>query len=564
MSKRAARGNQRWRKAVYLASAVIVVIGLGSFLRNVRIRVTSEQQIPLAPLAVSPDLTRSDTLPATPGALRGYDVVLVTLDTTRPDRLGCYGNAQSATGNLDRLARDGVIFSAAVATSPMTLPAHASILTGLYPQHHGARANSRYRLDDERRTLAEILAESGYATGAFVSSFVLERRFGLAQGFGVFDDRVGSSPGMLGYAERRADQTTDQAIGWLRSRGSQPYFLWVHYYDPHAPNYPPAPYNQMGLPYPYDGEIALVDHELGRLLAAVESTGRKTLVVAVADHGEALGEHGELSHGHLVQEATIEIPLILQATGGLGRGVHVDTRVSQVDLMPTILSLLGIEGPRELDGVSLLQAPDGDRALLAEAVDAEFGWARLVAVYQGSLKYVDGPSPELYDLARDPLEHNNVVANREADASAMRQELREREGPAAGRLGASNVELGANEIARLEAIGYITGGGVEATGGSRGPDPKVMLPVFIEMQRLVAQYEIDPTLPVTKRILLRLQGRTPIDSRAELIQRLEALASNHPDFAPIYQKLAIYYGEEHKPAEAADAMQRFDAAMRRD
>ena len=171
--------------------------------------------MPLEALVVSPDLKTADSLPATPGALRGYDVVLVTLDTTRPDRLGCYGNSQSTTPNLDRLAREGVIFSAAVATAPMTLPAHASILTGLYPQHHGARANSLYRLDDGHRTLAEILSDAGYATGAFVSSFVLDRRFGLAQGFGVYDDQVGSQSGLAGLrrAEGRPDHRSSDSTG---------------------------------------------------------------------------------------------------------------------------------------------------------------------------------------------------------------------------------------------------------------------------------------------------------------------------------------------------------------
>ena len=564
MDERAAGSKHGWRRATRLLPIGLLLIGLASYLRDLGGLAPREERIPLAPLVVSPDLKTADSLPATPGALRGHDVVLVTLDTTRPDRLGCYGNSQSTTPNIDRLAREGVIFSAAVATATTTLPTHASILTGLYPQHHGARANSHYRLDDEQRTLAEILSDAGYATGAFVSAFVLDQRFGLAQGFGSYDDQVGSKAGLTGFAERKADQTTDRAIDWLRRQGSGPYFLWVHYYDPHSLHDPPAPYKETHA-LPYDGEIAFVDHELGRLLQAVDSAGsREALVVLVADHGEAFGEHGELTHGHLVQEATLRIPLIMRATGGLGRGVHVDTRVSQVDLMPTILSLVGIEEPRDLDGVSLLQAPDRGRTLLAEAVDAEFGWARLVAAYRGSLKYVDGPNPELYDLARDPLERDDVVADRAADAATMRRILREQEGPDAGRLGASSVELGAEDIARLEAIGYVAGGGVAAVDGAPGADPKAMLPALGEMQRLLANYDSSPRLPGWRRFAARLQGNTLIDSRAELIRQLEQLASDHPDFAPVHQHLARFYEEEQRPADAAAATQRFDAMTRRD
>ncbi len=563
MSERAAGGKRGRRRAVQLLAIGFLLFGLAAYLRGVRVLTPLEEQIPFAPLVVSPDLKTADSLPATPGALRGHDVVLVTLDTTRPDRLGCYGNSQGATPNLDKLAREGVIFSAAVATATTTLPTHASILTGLYPQRHGARANSHYRLDDGHRTLAERLSDAGYMTGAFVSSFVLDRRFGLAQGFGIYDDQMGVKAGFLGFAERKADQTTDRAIRWLSGQRRRPYFLWVHYYDPHSLHDPPAPFKQAHA-LPYDGEIAFVDHELGRLLEAVESAGsRETLVVVVADHGEAFGEHGELTHGRLVQEATLRIPLILGATAGLGRGVHVERRVSQVDLMPTILSLLGIEEPRDVDGVNLLEAPDRDRAILAETVDAEYGWARLVALYKGSLKYVDGPNPELYDLARDPLERNDLVAERPADAETMRRVLREREGPDAGRLGTASVELGAEDIARLEAIGYAVGGGAAVTDGAPGPDPKAMLPAIVRMQRLLSDYDTYPRMPAWYRLLLRLGGNRVIDSRADLIRHLERLAAEHPDFAPVYQRLADFYEQEQRPADAVRARERFDELTRR-
>jgi arylsulfatase A-like enzyme len=552
-------GNHWRRTAVGLVAIGVVLIALVGYLRNFAAGWSSVYpEMPLEALVIPLGSRAAESLPATPGALRGYDVILVTLDTTRPDRLGCYGNSEIATPNLDRLAREGVIFSAAVTTAPTTLPSHASILTGLYPQHHGVRANGVYRLEDSQQTLGEILSDSGYATGAFVSTFVLDARFGLSQGFDVYDSRTGAADG---YSERKADKTTDLAIDWLRRQGPQPFLLWLHYFDPHAGFAAPSPYKETSA-NPYDGEIAFVDHELGRVLETAQASGRKTLVVVAADHGEAFGEHGELSHGLLAQEATLRIPLIMWATGGseFGRGVHVDTRVSQVDLMPTILSLLGIESPGGLDGVSLLQAPDRHRAVLAESAygRAVYGWARLAAVYKGSLKYVEGPSPEIYDLDRDPLERNNVVADRAADASTLRWLLRSREGPDADRLDGSSV-LGASDVQRLAALGYIMSDGVAPTGGAAaGADPRVMLPVYVEMQRLVYGYNKLHRLPSWSRRILSLLGVKVIEDRAEMVLELERLASEHPDFAPVYQRLSVYYDQAQRPMDASRARQRFN------
>ncbi len=540
-----------------LLAIILVLVSGVSYLRD---RLPRRIPVPLEPLVVASDLKAAASLEAAPGSLRGYDVVLVTLDTTRPDRLGCYGNAASPSPNLDRLAREGVIFSSAIATGTTTLPTHASILTGLYSQHHGARANSLYRLGDEQRTLAEILSDAGYASGAFVSSFVLDDRFGLAQGFDVYDAQVGSSPTHGGFAERKAAQTTDAAVRWLRSRGSEPYFLWVHYYDPHTPYDAPGPFRD-AYATGYDAEIASVDNEFGRLLQAINATKRqKTWVVVVGDHGEAFGEHGEWSHGYLLQEATLRIPLVMQANPALGRGLHIDTQVSQVDLMPTILSLLGLDTPDGLDGVSLARAPDSARALLAENAEgwAQFGWARISAIYQRSLKYIDGPAPELYDFARDPLDTNDILAGRSADAATLRRLLREREGPAAQRLPRSSVELGASEMMRLEALGYVGADGVAKTDVGTGANPKAMLPVMVEMQKLMSDYQDQPSLTDWTRLSYLVAGKTLIDSRAELIVQFERLAADHPDFAPVYQYLATSYDEEKRPAEAANARKKFD------
>lgn len=550
-------GRIEWRTGIRFLSLAIFLFAFGRYVLVLLPHPVS--QFPMAPLVVAPDLVIADALTTRPGALRGFDVILVTLDTTRPDRLGCYGHAGIETPNLDLLAREGVIFSAALATSSTTLPTHSSILTGLYPQHHGVRTNSSFRLDDAHQTLAETLSEAGYRTGAFVSAFVLDERFGLAQGFDVYDADVHASSGLGGFAERKADKTTDLAIRWIRKQRSAPYFLWIHYYDPHATLDPPSPFNER-YAEPYDGEIAFVDSELGRLLQAVEEKrGHETLVVVVADHGEAMGEHGEQTHGYLLQEATLKIPMILYASSKLDRGVHVNTRVSQVDLMPTILSLLGVPAPRDLDGQSLTQAPARDRAVIAESAEGRvhYGWARLSAIYQGTLKYVHGPRPELYDLVSDPLERDDVFADREAEAAALRRLLDEEEGPSANDIVTSRMDLDAEDVRRLEALGYAVGGDVSPDTEMNRLDPKDMISVMSQMQALLSAYDNHAEMTNLAKLMNLVRGRPVVASRPELVRELEQLASDHPDFAPVHQYLGAFYQEEERPEDAERARQRF-------
>ena len=305
------------RHWLVVAASMFLVLGAGvDYLRELEL-VPDSLRIPLRELVVSQELKSVDAVPSHPGALSGQNLLIVTLDTTRPDRLGCYGNGASVSPNLDRLARDGIVFSGATAVTSTTLPAHASILTGLYPYHHGARANSVFRLDDRHRTLPDILSAQGYATAAFVSSFVLDARFGLNQGFDHYDDGPMGKVSRFGPARRRADETTERALAWLRLPRTRPFFLWVHYYDAHSPYEPPPPFEKMH-ENRYDGAIAFVDEQLGRLLKEVASApGPGTLVVVTADHGEALGEHGEETHGLLVQEATLRIPLVVRPAHGL-------------------------------------------------------------------------------------------------------------------------------------------------------------------------------------------------------------------------------------------------------
>ncbi len=543
-----------------ILAIVLLLAGALSYLRGIELG-APENSLPLAPLSAPPSSKRVEAIPAAPGAMRGQNLVLVTLDTTRADRLGAYGFAQAATPHLDRLAAEGVLFTRAVATTSTTLPTHASILTGLHPFRHGARANALFTLGPEQQTLAELLREAGYETGAFVSSAVLARRYGLAQGFDHYDDRASEATVSMAFTERSAEATTTSAIRWLDERGAGPFFLWIHYFDPHGPYRPPAGFEEA--PTFYDGEIAYVDQQLGRLLEAVGAESRgDTLVVVTADHGEAFGAHGERDHGALVQEATIQVPLILHSEAGLDGGVAVTTRASQVDILPTVLALLGLELPVGLDGVDLSVDPPTDRAVLAESVYgyAYYGWAPLAAVYQGPLKYVHGPSPELYDLSTDPTELENLIERRPEDAERLRRRLLALRSPDVDRLPASKVELDAEELAQLQALGYLVGGPTQERVDTGGADPKEMLPLLDRLNDLLDSQDLPEPPGLLARVVDTLLGRPTIASRADLIGEIEAMLEEHPDFSPAWRFLVPLYEKEGRLDEAFAAQERWHAA----
>ena len=368
------------------------------------------------------------------GAAAGYDVLLVTLDTTRADRIGCYGYAAATTPSIDRLAEHGVRVADAVTVAPVTLPAHASILTGRYPPEHGVRDNGEFVLGPDSVTLAETLQASGYATGAFVSAFVLDGRYGLAQGFDRYDDAVVSAAraGALEdhVDERSAAQTTDAALAWLEGLdASKPAFTWVHYFDPHAPYAPPVEPLVGG--DRYDAEIAFVDRELGRLLARLDELGRgaRTLTVVVADHGEGLGDHDEETHTLLIYGATMRVPLILHAPGALAAGQVFDGSVaSVVDIVPTVLELLGVDDAGVVDGISLAaQPPDPDRLAYMESMVPwlDHGWAPLHGLRRHRDKLILAPAPEYFDLIADRTESSNLWATASGGSAARRDRLDE-------------------------------------------------------------------------------------------------------------------------------------------
>jgi arylsulfatase A-like enzyme/tetratricopeptide (TPR) repeat protein len=429
------------------------------------------------------------------------NVVLVTLDTTRADRLGCYGYAGARTPNLDALAARGALFTQAATTVPLTQPAHATILTGMYPTYHGVRVNGSTALAASQLTLAEVLAEQGYDTAAFVGAFVLDGRWGLNQGFGRYDDTfdLGRYKHLdLGSVQRPANVVVDAALQWLEPHKSRPFFAWVHLYDPHVPYEPPEPHRSRfagrGLEGLYDGEIAFADEQVGRLLAWLEASGldQRTVVVVAGDHGEGLGSHGEGTHGYFVYDYAMHVPLVISAPLHGLRGVRVESQVSLADVFPTVLALGGIEPPAHVQGRSLLGdilRPGEERAGYAygESMVAslQYGWAPLQTLRTPRFKLIQAPRPELYDLAADPRETTNVIARNAIVAHELTQRLKRLVAETSrGAPEPEAADLDRETMQSLAALGYIGGTGGRPADPSRPlADPKDKLPVYAAVQQ---------------------------------------------------------------------------------
>jgi arylsulfatase A-like enzyme/Tfp pilus assembly protein PilF len=412
----------------------------------------------------------------------GWNVVVVTFDTTRADHLGCYGDERASTPVVDGLAAEGFLFENAHAGIPITTPSHATIFTGLLPPSHGVRDNGLFVLPQEVETLAERLRRAGYATGAAVGSFPLVAKFGLDQGFDLYDDHVESeledfrgrkvrTKENIFFDERRAQRVNEAVYPWLEEVAGEPFFLWIHYYDPHQPLLPPPPYDQLFAADLYAGEIAYADETLGTLFDELRRLGAwdRTLVVFTADHGEGLGEHRERTHSYLLYETTMHVPLIFRLPAG-GPGTppsRIAERVHHADVVPTILDLLDLEAPPGLDGRSLVPYLKGEGpeapVHYAETLSPRLshGWGELRALYAGPWKYVFGPRPELFDLSADPDELDDRVAEEPEVATRMQKALGDyleaRSGGEPQRAAAPD----ADTRRRLEALGYIQGGAAE-------------------------------------------------------------------------------------------------------
>jgi arylsulfatase A-like enzyme/tetratricopeptide (TPR) repeat protein len=358
-------------------------------------------------------------------ALWPLNVVVVTIDTLRPDHLRCYGYRDVETPTLDALAQRGVVFEQAVAQAPLTPPSHASIFTGQYPVLHHVRNTGGFILPSSSRTLARILQEQGWDTAAFIGSAVLKKIFGLNQGFAVYDDQMpkpGPADQFREDPERRAEVVVDRAIHWLNSQSGKPFFVWVHLYDPHLPYDPPSPFREQYRDHPYDGEIAYTDRELGRLINVLgKKAPQNTIIAVLSDHGESLGEHGEYTHGVFVYDSTLRIAFLMSGPG-IPVGMRIKRQVRSIDFLPTLLELMGGKAPDQVQGTSLVPTLSGK--LVATGVSyaetlypkMNMGWAELRSIRTDRWKYVRAPRPELYDLTQDPGETTNVIQQHPAES----------------------------------------------------------------------------------------------------------------------------------------------------
>jgi arylsulfatase A-like enzyme/tetratricopeptide (TPR) repeat protein len=451
------------------------------------------------------------------------NVLLITVDTLRADRLGCYGYERARTPHTDRLAEEGVRVAHAIAPTPLTLPSHTSILTGLEPPAHGVRGNGVFRVPDGAQTLAESLKAEGYQTQAFVSADVLHRRFKLNQGFDGYDDDLSSEAqgSRAQMQERSGERTMDRVLRWLAGRTSSaapsPFFLWVHLFDPHAPYEPPEA-DAKRAPTPYDGEIASVDRQIGRLVDALKEDGvlDDTIVVFTSDHGESLGEHQEATHAVFIYESTQHVPLIFRYPRTLPAGRVYDAPARSVDIMPTVLSLVG-KKPPETQGVDLSEAlaggaPSASVVQYSESFypDLMFGMAPLEGVRRDAWTYIRAPRPELYDRRTDPGELRNLLeggGSSEASAQALELEAaltKVIEDSQRVALVAEANPLDPQTVAMLQALGYMGESGAPEDMGDI--DPKDGIQIVNEIGKALNLPDAGDCASRARSVLKRLPG----------------------------------------------------------
>jgi arylsulfatase A-like enzyme/Tfp pilus assembly protein PilF len=468
------------------------------------------------------------------------NLLLITLDTTRADHLGAYGDRRARTPNIDRLAAGGIVFERAITAAPLTLPAHASLLTGLYPFAHGVRNNGHFTLGDRVPTIATALHDAGYRTAAFVSAFVLDRRYGLARGFDRYDDRM--------ELERRGSETATAAGAWLSEAAgdARPFFVWLHLYDPHDPYDPPPPYREAFADRPYDGEIAFDDEVVGTLLGRLRALGvdRSTIVAVAGDHGESLGEHGEATHGLFVYEPAIRIPMIVAGTDRVPAGRRVTALVRGIDLAPTLLDLLHAPALAGAQGQSLMPLVTGRAKGPDEAYSETYfpqlymNWAPLRSIQDERWKFIDAPAPELYDLANDARELTNLAPREPARAAVVKRAFDAVTGGGEGATAPSRIDR--ETAQKLAALGYIGSVEERLSNGKARPDPKAMVEVFNRLRdanAAIQQRRFDAAESAARSVLERDASNafaTMILARAQLEQgRSRDAEANYRKYAAL-------------------------------
>ncbi len=474
------------------------------------------------------------------------DLLLITLDTTRADHLGCYGASFANTPNLDALSRSGTRFDHALSPAPLTLPSHASLLTGLVPRRHGVRDNALYKLDSSIPLLTEKLRLEGYSTAAFISAVVLDRQVGLNRGFLLYDDtvRIGERS-FFNYEERAASQVTDAVLAYIDDLGS-PFFLWVHYFDPHLPYVPPEPYHTRFKDRLYDGEIAFMDQEIGRLLEAIRKRSGKLIVVVAGDHGESLGEHGEAAHDIFIYNATQRVPLIFEGQG-IPSGKVIERNVGLIDVAPTILDLIALPPLEGIEGQSLLplikgnNIPPPDYEMESFYPHFAYGWAPLRGLVRKNLKYIEAPHPELYDLRIDPSEIKDLSSLRKKEVKKLAKVLRKivkNDKMSPQNLDADLLE----QRRRLESLGYVSGSGSRTVESLIDPKDGIKWISDLDSARRELQLG-DPRKAVPS--LERLLNKNPDNIPARITLAQCHLAAGDTERAIILTRQTVSFNSEN-------------------
>jgi arylsulfatase A-like enzyme/Flp pilus assembly protein TadD len=468
------------------------------------------------------------------------NVIVITIDTLRADHLGCYGYKQIKTPNIDALAADGARFDHAYTPVPVTLPAHTVIFTGTYPMLSGMHDFSANKLSPEQPTLASILKEHGYTTGAVIGSAVLDRRFGLDHGFDFYYDHFDFSrlqESNLDEMERPGNVVADAALDWLANNYQKKFFLWMHLYDPHYPYRPPAPYNEQYASNLYDGEIAFADAQVGRLIHFLKEKNlyQNAVVILAGDHGESLGEHGEKTHGFFIYNATLHVPLIIRLPGPPKRitkiAAPIFASVSLADIVPTVLHVLNLDVPAQVQGQNLLPLLSGAKAPEPRSLYSEtflprlhFNWSELRGVETANYHFIDAPKPELYDLSKDPGETQNLMSQKKAVAEEMRLKLAALiRDYSAGRELAEKTGLDPALMERLKSLGYagFSGGGNPTVSNRNLPDPKDRIQIY--------------------ELISDAMSESQHGDYAQSTQKLNAALKTEPDSVAIHYLLGLDY-----------------------
>lgn len=459
-------------------------------------------------------------------------VVLISIDTLRADRLPAYGYAQVETPHLERLRRDAVLFENAYTHVPLTLPAHASLFTGQLPPEHQVRDNLGYTVDPKQALMATLLKARGYATGAAVSAYVLRSATGIARDFDFYDDKIEAPAGIdaAGSVQRAGEDTVRRALGWLSGVAQRPFFLFLHLYEPHSPFDPPEPFKTRYAARPYDGEVATADLIVGQFLDELRARGlyERALVIVLSDHGEGLGDHGEEFHGILLYREVLHVPLLVKLPGAARAGTRVATPVELVDVLPTVLSLLGAPAPDKLRGRTLFDPQRVPRPIYAETYypRVHLGWSELRSVIDERWHYIDGPRPELYDVPADPAQRHDLAGIERTQARSMRKALGDFPAGFAGPASVSKQDL-----EKLAALGYL-GGGSDARPGPL-PNPRDNIHVLDDVKRGFA---------------LKHAGKL-----AEAVAVFEGILKTTPQFLDVRYQLGQTLAELGRHREAYDA-----------